>query len=518
MRVLLIEDNPNDRELIRRQLRKEIADLDIIETPHREAFREALEAGNFDVVLTDYRLHWSDGLTVLQAVKLQCPYVPVIMVTDSGSEEIAVRGMREGLSDYVLKGHLARLPAAIVEALDRERLRQEFERTMERLRQTVEELQKTQQQVIQQQRLRALGEMASGIAHDFNNALTPILGLTELLLDDPRIANELQLRRYLEMVHTAAQDAAHTVSRLREFYRPRGHSEVRQPVDINAVVEEAITLSTPRWRDQPQSKGIFISVTADLQPVSTIFANESEVREMLQNLIFNAVDALPRGGDITVRTRSLEEGESTWVVIEVQDNGIGMDEEMRMRCFEPFFTTKGDHGAGLGLAMVYGIVQRHDGKVEVDSAVGAGTTMRIYLPVSSSETLCQKEASKSIAQRPLRILFVEDKPLVRETIREHLLRQGHTVETASDGAQGLEKFLASRFDLVISDLAMPIMSGEQLAVEIKRIAPNKPIILLTGFGEPYLAQNAYSDLVDCVLVKPVTLLALRQAIAKVTAE
>ncbi|GIV14601.1 MAG: hybrid sensor histidine kinase/response regulator [Armatimonadota bacterium] len=525
MRVLLVDDNPNDRELIKRQLRKAIEGVEFVESARRDDFKAALQRGDFDIVLTDYLLHWSDGLAVLQAIKLQYPHIPVIMITDSGSEEIAVRGMREGLSDYILKGHLARLPSAIKEAIERERLNEEYARAVDELRQShaalqeaMRQLQETQQQVIQQQRLRALGEMASGIAHDFNNALTPILGLTELLLDDSKVTADPQVKRYLEMIRTAAQDAAQTVSRLREFYRPRGRAELRQPLDVNAIVEEAVQLAAPRWREQAEAKGVFIRVHTDLQPVPLVSANGSELREVLQNLIFNAVDALPRGGDITVRTFAVDDSNPGWVVIEVQDNGVGMDEETRARCFEPFFSTKGEQGSGLGLAVVYGIVQRHDGKIEIDSKVGEGTTVRVFLPVAAQENNVAAEGWEPIPLRQLRILLVEDKPLVREVLREHLLRQGHTVETASDGQQGLEKFLASRYDLVITDLAMPAMSGEQLAIEIKKIAPNKPIILLTGFGDPRLAQNAYSELVDHVLIKPVTLFALRQAIAKVMAE
>lgn len=525
MRVLLVDDNPNDRLLIKRQLRKRIPDVQVIESVGYEDLKRALDEGGFDVVLTDYHLYWSDGLATLQAVKLRYPHVPVVMVTDSGSEEVAAQGMREGLSDYVLKGHLSCLPDAITEAMEHERLKREHAQAMEELQRShqalqeaMKQLQETQQQVIQQQRLRALGEMASGIAHDFNNALTPILGLTELLLDNPIVTADPQVRRYLEMIHTAAQDAAQTVSRLREFYRPRGRTELRQPVDVNALVEEVIQLTAPRWCEQAEARGVFIRMHTDLQPVPLVSANSGELRELLQNLIFNAVDALPRGGDITIRTYTLSESARSWVVMQVEDNGVGMDEETRARCFEPFFSTKGEQGSGLGLAMVYGIVQRHEGKVEVDSAVGRGTAVRVYLPVDfvqNGEVTIPEDAG---LQRSLRILFVEDKPLVREVIVEHLLRQGHTVEVASDGKQGLERFLASRYDLVITDLAMPVMSGEQLAAEIKKIAPNKPIILLTGFGDLHLSQSAYSELVDYVLIKPVTLFALRQAIAKVTAE
>lgn len=525
MRVLLVDDNPNDRELIKRRLCRAFGEIECIEVRNREDFKAALESDAIDVVLTDYRLHWSDGLAVLQAVKWQYPHLPVLMVTDSGNEEVAAQGMRDGLSDYVLKQHLARLPSAVQEAIERERLKrehvlaqEELRRSHEELQEAMRQLQETQQQVIQQQRLRALGEMASGIAHDFNNALTPILGLTELLMEHPVASADPQVMRYLEMIRTAAQDAAQTVSRLREFYRPRGRAELRQQLDVNAIVEETVQLTAPRWKEQAEAQGVFIRVHTQLQPVPPISANGSELREVLQNLIFNAVDALPHGGDITIRTSLTHHSSPEYVVIEVQDNGVGMDSETRIRCFEPFFTTKGEQGSGLGLAVVYGIVQRHEGKIEVDSQLGVGTTFRVFLPVQAPQESSLLGEDEVAPRVPLRILLVEDKPLVREVIREHLLRQGHHVETAADGKQGLDRFLAGRYDLVITDLAMPVMSGEQLAMEIKRIAPNKPIILLTGFGDPRLAQSAYTELVDHVLIKPVTHYALRQAIAKVTAE
>lgn len=525
MRILLVDDNPNDRERIKRRLRRAIGEIEFIEVTSREDLEVALLRDDVDVVLTDYRLHWSNGLAVLQAVKRRHPHLPVLMVTDSGGEEVAAQGMREGLSDYVLKGHLARLPRAVQEAIEREQLRREHVHALEELRRSHEalqeamrQLQETQQQVIQQQRLRALGEMASGIAHDFNNALTPILGLTELLMEHPVASADPQVMRYLEMIRTAAQDAAQTVSRLREFYRPRGRAELRQPLDVNAIVEEAVQLTAPRWKEQAEAQGVFIRVHTQLQPLPPISANRSELREVLQNLIFNAVDALPSGGDITLRTYLTHGSSPEYVVIEVQDNGVGMDSETRVRCFEPFFSTKGEHGSGLGLAVVYGIVQRHEGKVEVDSQLGGGTTFRVFLPVHTLPELVVPGEHPMAPSAPLRILLVEDKPLVREVLAEHLLRQGHHVETAPDGKRGLEKFLDSRYDLVITDLAMPVMSGEQLAMEIKRIAPNKPIILLTGFGVPRPTQDTYADLVDYVLIKPVTHYALRQAIAKVTAE
>lgn len=525
MRVLIVDNNPNDRELIKRCLNKAIEHVEFEEVTDYQTFMRCLEQDHYDIVLTDYRLNWSDGLAVLQAVKIRHPYKPVVMVTDSGSEELAAQGMREGLSDYVLKDHLSRLPAAVRDAIERERINREYATAVEELQRShqaleaaLQQLRDTQQQVIQQQRLRALGEMASGIAHDFNNALTPILGLTELLLDDPQVTANPQAKRYLEMIRTAAQDAAHTVSRLREFYRPRSWAESRQMVDLNEIAREVVELTAPLWRQQAQAQGVFIEVHTDLEPLPPVLANGSEMREMLQNLLFNSVDALPKGGMITIRTRFLAEAEPPKVQIEVEDNGIGMDEQTLSRCLEPFFTTKSERGNGLGLSVVYGIVQRHEGDIHISSTLGEGTTVRITLPTNMQSTSSTSEECEQENAKSLRILLVEDKDLVRDVLVEHLLRQGHLVDTANNGMEGLQRFNSARYDLIITDLAMPMMSGEQMALEIKKVAPNKPIILMTGFGERQLCPSRYPHLVDAVLIKPVTLYALRQAIAKVTAE
>ena len=234
------------------------------------------------------------------------------------------------------------------------------------------ELKQTQQNIIQQERLRALGEMASGIAHDFNNALTPILGFSELLLKRSEGLDDRDtVERYLRMMNMAAQDAATVVSRLREFYRKREEGENFAPASLHDLVGQAISLTQPRWKDEAQAKGITIKMEIDLQEVPLIIGDESELREALTNLVFNAVDAMPDGGTITLRTRR----DGNQVVLEVSDTGTGMTEEVRQRCLDPFFTTKGTHGTGMGLAMVYGIVQRHEGTLDIESEADKGTTL-----------------------------------------------------------------------------------------------------------------------------------------------
>jgi PAS domain S-box-containing protein len=390
--------------------------------------------------------------------------------------------------------------------------------TNHQLENTLRELRATQQQMVQQERLRALGTMASGIAHDFNNALVPIMGYSELLLTSPDVlGDKMRIQSYLQTIHTAALDAAGIVSRLREFYRPRDDAELRLPVSLNELVEQAVLLTQPKWKDEGLARGINIVVSTDLQSVPMVHCNPVEMREVLTNLIFNAVDAMPQGGTMTMRTRRGEGELPTQVIIEVSDTGVGMTEETRQHCFDPFFSTKGERGTGMGLAVVYGIIQRHGGTIEVESEWGKGTTFALRLPVPT-QTPATPLQVVARPQQPLRVLVVDDEPTVLKVIREFLISDGHAVETAANGREALEKFHPEQFDLVVTDRAMPDMNGDQLAAAIKKMTPNKPVILLTGFGELMLATGEHLQAVDLILSKPVTLLALRRAIAQVTAE
>ncbi len=376
-------------------------------------------------------------------------------------------------------------------------------------------LEATHQQIVQQERLHALGEMASGIAHDFNNALSSIMGYSELLLMTPEgLDDRERVTGDLQTINTAAKDAAKVVSRLREFYRRRDEGEIFLPVSLKQLVEQAVSLTQPRWKDQAQARGITINIETDFQKVPLVSGNEADLREALTNLIFNAVDAMPDGGTITVRTHA--EGEC--VVLEFSDTGTGMTEEVRRRCLEPFFTTKGERGTGLGLAMVYGIIQRHEGTIAIQSELGRGTTFIIRLPVQMEPKAEGRKQETATPVRALRVLVVEDEPLTLKVLSEYLVGDGHTVETATTGREGVERFQAGRFDLVMTDMAMPGMSGDHLAHLIKQAAPHTPVMLVTGFGESMNAAGERPEGVDLIVNKPVTLTALRQAVAKVMAE
>jgi len=396
---------------------------------------------------------------------------------------------------------------------ERKKAEEELQNTNRRLSETLAELQTTQQQIIQQERLRALGQMASGIVHDFNNVLTPILGYSELMLMAEEVLSDKErAKNYLGLMNIAAKDASNIVRRLREFYRQREYGELFSSVNLNQLVQQAIELTQPRWKDQSQAKGITISIENDWQEVPLILGNESELRELLTNLIFNAVDAMKENGTITIRTRF--DGGS--VLIEVSDTGIGMTDEVKQRCFEPFFSTKEEQGTGLGLSIVHGIIRRHYGTIEIKSKIDEGTTVTIRFPIQAQSEGEEQEAEGNI--RSLHVLVVDDEQMVRDLITQYLLALGHTVDTANNGREGILKFYKSSFDLVITDMAMPDMSGVQLAALIKQVAPNKPVILLTGFGDMMRVTGDIPLEVDYLLNKPVTLIEFREALTKVIVE
>lgn len=378
------------------------------------------------------------------------------------------------------------------------------------LEKALAELKATQKQIIQQERLRALGQMASGIAHDFNNALTPIIGFADLMVGMPDVlADSAKTTEYLEVIRTAAKDATRIVARLREFYRVNEVEDVFAPVDLKKLASQVITLTKPKWKDQAQASGAGIQIGLELENVPDIAGNDSDLREVLTNLIFNAVDAMPTGGKITIRTCS-EQGR---VFVEVADTGTGMSDEVRERCLEPFFSTKGERGTGLGLAMVFGIVKRHNGTVAIESKPGEGAKFILGFPVNTaviaSTVVVQNQKA---SQRALNILLVDDEAQVRRVLTALLNADAHNVETANDGVQGLSQFAGGNFDLVITDRAMPGMNGDQLAVAIKQFSPNTPVVLLSGFVSAIGSGKIPG--VDVVAGKPIQLPSLREAINK----
>ncbi len=379
------------------------------------------------------------------------------------------------------------------------------------LEQALSELEQVQAQIVSQERLHALGQMASGIAHDFNNILTPIMAFSEALLVRPESLNDREkVTEHLKKIYNAAKDAAEVVRRLHEFYRPRDEKDQVQAVDLNELIEESIAITQPMWQEQALASGISISVDRDLKAVPLVAASESELRHVFINLILNAVDAMPDGGTITFRSRVHDDT----VVVEVSDTGVGMAPEVAQRCLEPFFSTKQKKGTGMGLALVYGSIQRHGGTLDIESEPGKGTIIRIHLPLRMAQTTTDSKPVREGPLSSLRVLLVENEPLVLEALAEHLTDDGHSIEMATNGLEGLDKFCMESFDVVLVDRAMPEMSGDQLALAVKEIAPDIPIIMMTGFGGLTTTNNEKPRAVDLVLGKPVTLTVLREGLAK----
>jgi PAS domain S-box-containing protein len=368
------------------------------------------------------------------------------------------------------------------------------------------DLEHAQEEMVRTEKLRALGQMAAGIAHDLNNKLAAILGQAELL---KLRGVPPHVREGLAVLETAATDAAQVVRRLRDFAR-QGETAPLAPVDLAEVVREAVELTRPRWEDEPQRRGARIRVEVAPGALPPILGHAPEIREVLANLIFNAVDAMPEGGTLSFAGTVDPDG----VMLAVRDTGRGIADEIRHRIFEPFFTTKGLRGSGLGLSVAYGIMARHGGNVSVASVPGQGTTFTLrFHRVQREEP--KRENSPGAARGPtLRLLVIDDEPLVRQTVSGLLEAAGHTVIEADSGAAGLASLAGAAVDCVLTDLGMPGMNGWEVARAIKARAPQIPVLLLTGWADQAEIDTA-PGLVERVLHKPVRFEELLQAVSDV---
>ena len=547
-RILIVDDDRNNVTALGQILSRAGYAICISITDPRKAAAKFHEMQP-DLLLLDWHMGEWTGLDVLNEIRSNHPeesMPPVVVLTADDSCATKREALSAGVTDFLSK------PLDISEVLLRIhnllllrmfRLNDEVEkRSLEdqvrdktkELERALTDLKESQHQVIQQERLRALGEMAGGIAHDFNNALTVISGYSDMFTEKENLlAHPDAALEAFRIIGKGAADSAEIVRRLRGFYRPyQSGEDDHRPVNLTDIVEEAVQLTMPRWKTQPQVNGVFIDIKTEFADVPVINGSASELREVLMNLIFNAVDAMPQGGEIVIRT-GLEEDR---VFFEVEDSGAGMTEETRRHCLEPFFTTKGDHGTGLGLATTYGIVRRHEGIIRLDSQINHGSRFTILLPIGKSvenivaassenatpatgqateaESNPRHDSAADLPASPLRVLVVDDQPDICNVMRSYLEKDAHTVETASNGCEALEKFQKEQFDIVITDRAMPKMNGDQLAVAIKQIAPREPVILLTAYSSP---QETFSSDIDLLIDKPPSLQKIRQAINRVMA-
>jgi GAF domain-containing protein/CheY-like chemotaxis protein len=369
------------------------------------------------------------------------------------------------------------------------------------------ELAAAQDQLVRTEKLRALGEMASGVAHDFNNLLAAILGRAQLLL---RNATEPRERKWLEVIERSALDGAQTVRRLQEFTRIR-RDQPKVAVDLHQVIHDALDITQSHWRDEALRRGITIDVRTVLGPVPSVAGDPVELREAMTNLVLNAVDAMPHGGVLTLATaRAGDEA-----LVTVTDTGVGIPESVKAKIFDPFFTTKGPQGTGLGLSMTYGIISRHGGRIEVESTEGRGSTFRLTFPLPvSREPASPPPPPPPAAAPPLRCLVVDDEPAVGTLLGDVLGAGGHSAVVCTDGAEAIARFEAEPFDLVFTDLAMPGVSGWQMAHAVKAVAPDVPVFVVTGFGVELSPEECQSHGVEAVLVKPLSIQQIVDAAAQ----
>ncbi|GIW07611.1 MAG: hypothetical protein KatS3mg060_2416 [Dehalococcoidia bacterium] len=365
---------------------------------------------------------------------------------------------------------------------------------------------------VRNETLRALGQMAAGIAHDFNNALALILGRSEIAYDElrdgqPRLAD---LEESILAIRQAALDAASTIRRLQEFSRERPNAEL-SAVDIPELLREVASLTRPRWLNDAQRRGIRIALEVRTEAVPPVAADASELRDALTNLIFNAVDALPEGGRIVLS--ATRHGDA--VAIQVQDTGIGMSEAVRRRIFEPYFTTKGERGSGLGLPMVYAVVKRYGGEIEVESEPGRGTTITIHLPFGPS--LPQPTVAPPPSGRIGHVLVLDDEPGIAAMMARMLTRDGHAVASFTSPQEAIAAIERERFDVVVTDLGMPSISGWAIAEAAKRRDPSTRVVLATGWGAEIDRDSPASAQIDAILPKPFQFQRLRTLIRSLLA-
>ena len=375
-------------------------------------------------------------------------------------------------------------------------------RHVEELSHYIGEQERIREQYAQIEKLSALGELASGVAHDFNNTLAGILGRAQLLLgtQDPD-----RIDAGLKLIIKTAKDGARTIKRIQDFARQRRDHDFR-PVSVDQLLLDVREITRPRWKSRAESEGVHISLELQLgSDEARVMGDESELREVLVNLVFNAVDAMPQGGTLTLSTREA----AGKVEIAVADTGTGMAEEVRSRVFDPFFTTKGKAGMGLGLAVSYGIVRRHEGNFEVESELGRGTTFRIKLPAATAaaepEPAAEAPAIALVPQRTnvTRLLVVDDEENVRELLADILESEGYQVELASSGREALDKFGdGAAFDALFTDLGMQGMSGWELAHAVRELNGKIPVAVVTGWGEAVGSSERLAARVDWVIAKP----------------
>ncbi|MBI2901253.1 MAG: response regulator [Planctomycetes bacterium] len=508
LRVLLVEDSENDAMLVLGELRADGFEPAWERVETAGDMGAALDGGSWDVILSDVQMPGFSGFEALSLWKQSGIDIPFIIVSGTVGEDVAVRAMKQGASDYLLKGQLRRLPAAI----ERE-LREAADR---RERRNVEE------QLRHLQKLDSIGRLAGGVAHDFNNLLSAIIGFADLTLDG--LHKDDPFRSYVEEIRRAGDRAAALTRQLLAFSRKQ--LVVPKVLDLNSIVGGMDRLLR-------RVIGEDVDLVTSLAPgLGRVKADPGQIEQVLMNLATNARDAMPKGGRLTIETADVDLDEAyarrhgavrpgPHVMLAVTDTGCGMDQETQSHLFEPFFTTKGEgHGTGLGLATAYGIVKQSAGNIWVYSEPGRGATFKIYLPRVDAPLDTQAPAgapSRPLLQGSETILVAEDEPQVRHLTCHVLKMHGYTVLEARHGGEAVAVAEAHRdvIHLLLSDVVMPEMDGRELAERLAVSRPETRVLFLSGYASNAIVHHGVLDAGIAFLQKPFTPAALAGKVREV---
>lgn len=506
VRVLVVEDDRDHAELIKRSLARHRPPFDVTVVGDGHACLDALTAGAYTLVLLDYTLPGMDGVEVLERIRELRPSVPVVLVTAQADERVVVRAMKAGGLDYVLKtsGYLAALPTTLYKVLKQHELFQENARL--------------QEQLVQAQKMEAVGQLAGGVAHDFNNLLTVIGGRSAFVLQ--RKGLDASIRRDVELISKAAERAGALTRQLLAFSRKQVLRP--KPLDLNAIIGGLAPMLRRLIGEHIEL------VTVPGSGLGHVLADPGQLEQVIMNLVVNARDAMPEGGTVRIEpeSRDLEDGAlhaqgevppGQYVAMRVQDSGCGIDSTTLTRIFEPFFTTKDPgKGTGLGLSTVHGIVRQSGGYIGVDSTVGRGTTFTIYLPRAAApiESPDDETGSAPLAGGKETILLVEDDEQLRQLASEALKTWGYKVLDTGDPIEALA--IAERrrgqIHLLLSDMVMPALRGPALAAHLLPLHPEMRVLYMSGYADEMIASRGAIEPPGDFLPKPFTPEALARAV------